>query len=322
LFVTLAVLCLSRSYARQALHRVQEIALPHVEGRIDHMDADPQNRRLYVAALGNNSVEVVDLNQRRVTGSIRDLEEPQGLCYLPASDRIAVANGGDGTVRLFEGRTLAEIARIKLSGDADNVRSDSSRSRIYVGYGDGALGIIDASTFKELGSIALPGHPESFELDPENSRFYVNVPSAKQILVLDAAARTRVSSAGLGDASGNFPMALAKDLHLLFAGCRNPSRLLVLDTRSQHILSMVDIVGDVDDVFYDSKHRCLYLSCGSGFLDVVTENGSKEFTLTARIKTAPGARTSLFVPQMNRFYLAVPHRGDQEAAVWVYDVKP
>lgn len=307
---------------QESLRRVKVIELPHVEGRIDHMDVDLARHRFFVAALGNNSAEAIDLKQGKVIRSISGLDEPQGICYISKSDRIVVANGGDGSVRIFDGSTFAEVKRIKFPADADNVRYDSSLNRIYVGYGDGALGIIDASTFKELGRITLPGHPESFQLDQDGSRIFVNVPTARQIVVLDARKQERISSIALEDESANYPMALNQDILLLFIGCRKPPRLLLIDTKSQRFLSKVDIDSDIDDLFYDSKNRCIYLSCGSGFLDVIRANGSKEFTLTSRIKSAPGARTSLFAPQLNQLFLAVPHRGEQRAAVWVYDVKP
>ncbi|MBI1805201.1 MAG: WD40 repeat domain-containing protein [Ignavibacteriae bacterium] len=321
LILFLAALGVSQTPAQKVLELLREIPLPHVEGRIDHMDVDMAHQQLFVVALGNNSVEIVDLKQGKVVRSINALDEPQGICYIPKSDRIVVANGGDGSVRIFDGSTFAEVERVKFSDDADNVRYDALMNRIYVGFGDGALGIIDASTFKEIGRIALPGHPESFQFGRDSSRIIVNVPSAKQIVVLDARNQKRISSIALEDESANFPMALDRELHLLFIGCRKPSRLLVIDAKSQRILSKVDIDSDTDDISYDQKNRRIYISCGSGFLDVIERNDSSDYTVTSRIKTASGARTSFFALQLNQLFLAIPHRGDQGAAVWVYDVK-
>ena len=180
--------------AQRVLQFVGEIPLPRVEGRIDHMDIDVQNRRLFIAALGNNSVEVVDLKQRKVIRSMTGLDEPQGIRYISKSNKIVVANGGDGSVRIFDGSTFEEAQRIKFADDADNVRYDSSTDRIYVGYGEGAIGLIDALTFKELGVITLPGHPESFQLEQAGSRIFVNVPAAKRIIALDGMNQKQISS--------------------------------------------------------------------------------------------------------------------------------
>jgi DNA-binding beta-propeller fold protein YncE len=311
----------SQTKAEKALQLIHEIPLPHVEGRIDHMDVDLVHKRLFVAALGNNSLEVVDLKQGKVVHSIGGLDEPQGIRYISKADRIVVANGGDGSVRVFDGSSFAEVTRSKFSGDADNVRYDSSSNRIYVGYGDGALGLIDATTFKEIGSIALSGHPESFQFEEGGSRIFVNVPTAKEIVVIDSKNEKQISSIALEDEAANFPMSMDRDNQLLFAGCRKPPRLLVIDSKSQRVVSRIDIDGDTDDILYDSRNKRIYISCGSGFLDVIEGIGSNRYTVTSRIKTASGARTSLFAPGLNQLFLAVPHRSEQRAAVWVYDVK-
>lgn len=310
------------TFAQVPLRLVERIKLPDVQGRIDHMDVDVAGRRLFVAALGNNSVEVVDLNRKTVVHRITGLDEPQGIRYIPKSRRIVIANGGDGSVRVFDGSTFAEVKQISYSGDADNVRYDASMDRIYVGFGDGALGIIDAVTFKEIGTISLPGHPESFQIDQAGPRIFVNVPAARQIVVLDAQKLERISSIPLPDESSNYPMALDPEHHLLFVGTRKPARFLAFDTQSLHLLSKVSIDGDTDDLFCDSRSNSQYVSCGSGYVDVVELQAPARLTVTSRIPTAAGARTSFLAPQLNQFLLAVPHRGAQEAALWVYDTRP
>ena len=143
----------------------QTIPLPGVEGRIDHMSVDIKGQRLFVAALGNNTMEVVDLAQGKRVRSITGLKEPQGIAYLADLDQIIVANGADGTVRTFDGKSFTVISHLTLGDDADNVRYDSTAARILVGHGDGALGFIDAKAQKVISSIKLSGHPESFQLE-------------------------------------------------------------------------------------------------------------------------------------------------------------
>ncbi|MES1263857.1 MAG: hypothetical protein ABUL69_05840, partial [Peristeroidobacter soli] len=140
------------------------ISLGKIAGRIDHLTFDPRRKRVYVAELGNNSVAVVDLEERKLIRTIGGFDEPQGIAYVPASDTIYVANGGDGSLRLFRGDDFSPIAQIALGDDADNVRVDSAGRRVYVGYGNGALAVIDTATRKKVASIPLKGHPEGFQL--------------------------------------------------------------------------------------------------------------------------------------------------------------
>src|SRR5437667_2251240 len=135
------------------LKLVQTITMPGVEGRIDHLNVDVKGQRLFVAALGNNTLEVIDLAQGKRIRSIAGLREPQGVVYIPELDQVVVANGEDGTVRTFDGKSFATVSSLMLGDDADNVRYDSTGSRLVVGYGDGALAFIDAKTHKVIGTV-------------------------------------------------------------------------------------------------------------------------------------------------------------------------
>src|SRR5215813_7810917 len=126
-----------------ALKLEAKIPIGNVSGRIDHMAIDLARQRLFVAELGNNSVGIIDLNGRRTLRTIEGMKEPQGVAYLPALDTLYVANGGDGSVRLFRGPDYAAAGRIDLGDDADNIRLDVPANRIVVGYGSGGLAVID-----------------------------------------------------------------------------------------------------------------------------------------------------------------------------------
>ncbi len=152
------------------LELVRTIPMPGVEGRIDHMAADIQGNRLFVAALGNNTLEVLDVKDGKRLHTITGLHEPQGVAYLPRTGRIVVANGEDGSCRFFDGQTYQPTARIDCKEDADNVRYDDHADRIFVGYGKGALAEIDLAKLKRVTDIRLPGHPESFQLERQGSR--------------------------------------------------------------------------------------------------------------------------------------------------------
>ncbi len=298
------------------------IALPEVRGRIDHMAVDLAGERLFVAALGNNTVEVLDLRVGKRISSITGLNEPQGVIYLPEFQRLFVTNGGDGSCKVFDGNSLGLLDTVKFSADADNIRYEPQTKQVYVGFGAGALGTFDAKTGKHLGDIRLAGHPESFQIEAAGPRIFVNVRPANQVTVIDRKKREVTAIWPLQDAKDNFPMALDETNHRLFIGCRNPAKIIIYDTESGQTVGKLDIAGDVDDLFYDSKTKRLYASCGEGFLHVFQQTDPDHYAVVAKIITAKGARTSLLVPQQGRLYLAVPHRGEQPAEVRVYTLQP
>ena len=302
------------------LQAVQTIPLPDVEGRIDHLAVDLQGQRLFVAALGNNTLEVLDLTAGTRLHTIKGLHEPQGVVFLPESNTLVVTNGHTGTCELFDGTTFQHRSTITLASDADNIRYDVATHTLYVGYGAGALGLIDATRAQHRGDIPLQGHPEAFQLEQAGPRIFVNVPSAHHIAVVDRAARAVITTWPLQDAAANFPMALDETHHRLFVGVRTPPLLLVLDTASGKEMARVPTVGDVDDLFYDAPHRRLYIAGGAGLLSMVAQEDADHYTPVATIPTASGARTALWVPELRRLYLAVPHRGTQGAEIRVYAV--
>jgi len=303
------------------LRLVHTIALAGVEGRIDHMTIDVAGKRLFVAALGNGSLEILDLSKGSLIRSIRELDEPQGVLYLPELQRILITNGGDGTCRAFDSNSLQPLFTLKFSGDADNIRYDRRNKRIYVGYGRGALGIVDPEDDKIEGEVKLPGHPESFQLEELGRRAFVNVPTAWRVAVVDREKRHILSSWRLGSEMMNFPMALDEANHRLFVGCRLPANILVFDTESGRIVAKQGISKDVDDLFYDATRKRIYASCGEGFVDVIEQVDPDRYMRMARVPTAVGARTSLFVAEQDRLYLAVPLRGVQQAEIRVYAVE-
>lgn len=305
-----------------ALQQVQTIPLANVEGRIDHFSVDSQGKRLFLSALGNNTLEVIDLQAGKRVTSISGLKEPQGVLYVPGLNKIFVTNAGDGTCRIFDSKSYRLIDTLRFSSDADNIRYDASWKQVYVGYGEGALGMIDATTNKLLGEIPLRGHPESFQLETSGPRIFVNVPTAGHVAVVDREKRAIVATWPIEEARANFPMALDEPDHRLFVVSRRPARVLVLDARSGKVLVSLPSVSDADDVFYDAAHKRIYISGGKGFLDVFQQDDADHYRRIERIGTASGARTSLFVPELKRLYLAVPHGGSQGAEIRVYEVQP
>jgi len=308
-------------HSQQPLTQAGAIELPKVDGRIDHLAFDPTNQRLYVAALGNNTVEVLDLKNGRHVRSLPGFREPQGIAVAHDRRLVAVANGQGEGVQFVRADDFEMRSATKLGDDSDNVRYDVGLKRLYVGFGNGALAAVNSADGKELGEAKLAGHPESFQLEVSGSHIFVNVPTADQIVVVDRTSMRVVGTWPVTTAKANFPMAIDEANHRLIIGCRRPAKALVYDTSNGKEVASFDIVGDTDDLFYDVARKRLYISGGEGFIDVFQTGDGNRFIRTARIQTAAGARTSLFVGDLNRLYVAVPHRGSQKAEIRIYEAR-
>jgi DNA-binding beta-propeller fold protein YncE len=306
--------------APAALTLEAKIPLGDIRGRIDHLAIDIPRQRLYVAELGNDSVGVVDLKAGKTTRTLTGLREPQGIGYVPTTDAIYIANAGDGSVRVFRAADLASLGQIALGSDADNVRVNKDGSRVFVGYGDGALAVIDPRTQSKVAEIGLKAHPESFRLESAGSRIFVNVPDAHAIAVVDAVSKQQVANWSTGNLRSNYPLALDGSGRVL-AVFRHPSRVGVFDSQDGRLLSSVDTCSDSDDVFIDAKRARLYVICGEGFVDIFSQNKDQLLRI-ARLATAGGARTGLFVPEMDRLYVAERAGFGRPAAIWVLQPVP
>jgi DNA-binding beta-propeller fold protein YncE len=298
-----------------------KIPLGAVAGRIDHFALDPARQLLFVAELGNNSVGIVDLKGRKVVQRLAGLSEPQGVAYHPATSTLYVANAGDGSLRLYQGADFAPAGRIALGDDADNIRMDSWRDRIVVGYGKGALAMIDPASRKKIGDLPLKGHPEGFQIDETGARIFVNVPDALQIAVVDVGSGQQTSTLDTAGATSNFPMAVDADEHQVLVAFRSPPRLMAFGTKAGKLEASLETCRDADDVFVDAARRRIYVSCGEGAIDVFARAGGG-YERLARIATVTGARTSLFATTTDRLYLGVRASAAEPAAIWVFRPGP
>lgn len=356
--LTLAALATLLAAADRAAAAAQEpgpltlvgsIPLKDVEGRLDHLAVDLASRKLFVAALENHSVEVIDLAKRRRVHTIAGINEPQGLLFLPEQNRLFVCSRGDGTCRTFDARTYAEGPWTDLGRNADNIRFDPAAKLILVGSGGepgaGALTAVPITPLLPVAQggqpspphspadflsdrarqadpsleIQLPSHPESFQLDQANHRIFVNVPDEHQIAVLSLGTNLAVSATWPVTAGEkNFPMAFDPASSRLFIATRKPPRLVEYDTTTGRPLYQVPCVGDADDMAFDSTHHRLYIIGGEGFVDVFQAEKGAEPKLLSRVPTAPRARTGLFIPDLNLLAVAAPHTTDSPAAVLLY----
>jgi DNA-binding beta-propeller fold protein YncE len=296
------------------------IPLPGVDGRIDHLTIDVHGKRLFLSALGNNTTEVVDVGGGKPLQSLPDMNEPQGASFVPGVGKLYVANGKSGKLRIFGGSPLKSAGEVDFGEDADNVRFDAAHNLIWVGYQDGTLASMDVASNKRLTNIYIDGHPESFQLEKGGTRIFANVPDAREIEVVDRKQGTILAKWVVPGAEKNFPMALDEANHRIFVGCRKPAKVLVMDMETGKVVAEFDCPGDSDDLFFDPVRKRLYVAGGEGFIEAFEQKGANEYHSLGKIQTAAGARTALFVPDLNRMYLAVPHKGNQGAEVRVYTV--
>jgi DNA-binding beta-propeller fold protein YncE len=300
--------------------QVASIPLPNTNGRIDHMAYDPGLKRLFVAALGNNSLAVVDINSGRFEQSINGFREPQGVVYIPAQDQVYVSNGGTGIVNVLQPNSLAIVANISLGSDADNMRYDSASGLVYIGYGQGAVAVLNPAIRVIHGTVQLSGHPEGFQVDFKSGRMFVNVPTSGYIAVASATTFTVTDRWPLSNTTGNYPMALDPANGRLFVGTRSPAQLMVIDMGTGKTIATLSVPSDPDDIYYDGANGCIYVSSGSGYLTTVKETDPSHYSVVKEIATSTNARTSLLVPEQGLYFVAVPATQDAQAKIIEYRI--
>src|SRR5438067_10412186 len=226
------------AHAEQTTFKLkQTIPLPGVEGRIDHLTLDAASDRLFVCALGNNTVEVLGLRKGERIHSITGLGAPQGIAYIPELNRIFVANDKGGICRIYNGKSFEAVGALDFKDDADNVRYDIATKQIYYELGGGGIGVVNAPEGKKVGLIKLSAHPEAFELEKNGKRIFVNVPNSRHVAVIDRDKGEVTATWKTDLAFANFPMALDETNRRLFVGCRLPSKFVVLDTESGKVIA-------------------------------------------------------------------------------------
>lgn len=307
------------------------ITLANVKGRIDHFSVDVKGQRLFVAAVANHTLEVIDLPSGKQVHTITDLAEPQGVFYDASANRLYVACALDGTTKIYDGTTFRLLSAVKFPDDADNIRYDARSKAVIVGYagakalrnreeGTGGLGFID-SEGKKTGEIVVDAHPESFQLEKTGTHLFVNVPDKQEIEVIDLASHRVIARWPVAAAKNNFPMALDEARHRLFVGTRTPPRLLVLDTDKGREITSSEIAGSSDDLFYDSAKQRVYVLTSQGALDIFQQRDPDHYDHIARLSTPPHMQTGLFVPEWGKLFAAAPNQGEQSAEILVYEVK-
>jgi DNA-binding beta-propeller fold protein YncE len=302
---------------REPMVLTNRVSLPGVMGRIDHFTIDNKHRRVIVAALGNNTVEVVAGFSLTDIHSIPGQDGPQGVLYVPEIDNLLVANEG-GKVNVYEGDKYEFVKALDFDG-ADNLRYDPAARLIYVSYAEG-IGLIDAKTLERLPTVyKFPEQPESYQLEKKGPRIFVNLPIANSVAVLDRRTGERIATWKVPDARTNFSMLLDEANHRLFSVFRNPSTIMVFDTESGKIVAKLPCVVDVDDIWYEPTTKRIYVTGGEGFVDVFHQLDPDHYERIGKVPTFTGARTSVIWGEYRArqgMVIAVPATSNQGAELW------
>jgi DNA-binding beta-propeller fold protein YncE len=317
---------------QEPLRLIQTMALPGVvEGKFDHLAVDIKGNRLFLAARSNKTIEVFDLATGKRIHSISGYGTPHAEYYVPGSNELLVAVGDDGTCKFFRGDTFELIKSVKISVGADSIVYDPGSKYLYIVNGGkdidnnefSLVSVIDATKRENLGDIRVEGAElEAMAVERSGTRLFVNMKTLKQVGIIDRNKRKVVATWPIPEAGVNTPMTFDEAHHRLFVGARVPSEVVVFDTDTGKVVARVPCVGDADDMSYDSARKRIYVTGEEGFISVIAQTDADHYQPIAKIKTRPNARNSLFVPELNRFFVGVPRDGNQEAEVLVFQVQP
>jgi hypothetical protein len=317
----------SQEGGKEPLRLVQTIPLPNVKGRLDHIDVDVKGKRLFVAGLENGTFEVVDLQAGKWVDSIPGFKKAQGALFVPELNKLFLASGDDGMLRIFRGDTLELLDSIRLEPGPNRVVYEPKSKLVYVGYGGkdagkdyGEIGIIDATQDKHVGDLKVVAHPSELLLDKSGTTLFVFSSVANRLHVIDASKRQVVSTWAVtsehpGDAA--FDEATSR----LFIGTRTPAEMIVMDSKSGREVAHLTTAESMDGVYFDAGRKRVYVSGGRdlsvGFAYVYQQKDADHYETIGKIPTRGGAGTSFWSPELNRYYVAAPAT-DKEAAILVY----
>lgn len=303
----------------------EQIPVPGVAGRLDHFTADAKRKRLFVSALGNNTVEVIDVFAGKVMHSIKGLAQPQGPLYVPSVDKLYVANAEDGQVRVYDGATYTLRKTIDFGKNPDNMRYDEASKTVFVGFGeedDAGIAMINPKTDERIGQVyKTGGHPESFQVESKGGRIFVNVPDAGMVVESIERKTGAVTKWPLKDLRGNYAMALNEEDNRLYTITRKTPMLVVLDTEAGTEVARLRAAGECDDVYFDASRKRIYVIGAEGFISVFQENDPDHYELLANVPSGIGIRTGYFFTKRDRFYVGVPAKGNEPAQVWTYEAE-
>lgn len=316
---------------RSPLKLVKSVDLPQYSGDFDHFAADVNGNRLFLAAEDHGTLEVFDLKSTKWLKTVKGFDVPHSILYFPNSQKLFVTDGGDSMSKVLRADDLRILQNITLAPGADSLAYDSAAHLAYVVAGgkdvhmtESVISVIDTSDFTKKAELKLDSaHVEAMALESKSERLFVNVTDRNEIDVIDRSKMAVIDRWRLHDAGENSPMALDEANHRLFVVCRNPAKLVMFDTTSGKQIGTWDTAGHSDGMAFDSAHNRIYVPGGEGYIAVYQQRGSDRYELIAKVPSAPGAKTCLLVPELNRLYVAVsPGEGKVGGRVLAYDTQP
>jgi DNA-binding beta-propeller fold protein YncE len=329
LFVTLAVSLNAKDEV--PLKLVEAIPLPGLkDGDFDHFAADVDGHRLFLTAEENGKVLVLDSSSNKLIRTIEGAKAPHAILYRNDLNKLFVVEGDASAVKVYDSNSYQPVDEIKVSIDADSIAYDQNTKYMYVVNGGreahtafSLISVIDTNTSKKLRDIKIDSNRvEAIVLEKSGSRLFCNITGKNAVGVLDRTKSILTATWPLPAAyKQNVAMAFDEANHRLFVVTRNPGRLIVLNSDNGKTITSLPAVGLVDDMSYDAKQKRIYLA-GDQFVDVFEQMDPDHYVLLARVPGSFRAKTAILVPELNRYYLAVPHHGGKDAEVRVYDTQP
>lgn len=318
----------SQENAKQPLRLVQTIPLPNVKGRLDHMDVDVKGKRLFVAGLENGTFEVVDLAAGKWLRSIPGFKKSQGALFVPALNKLFLASGDDGMVRVFRGDTFELLDAIHLDTGPNRIVYEPKSKLVYVGYSGkdagkdyGEIGIIDAQTDKVVGEIKVTAHPSELLLDKAGKTLFVFVSIASEVQVIDTNKREVLSTWPV-TSKRNGDGAFDESTSRLFIGTRTPAEMVVMDSKSGKEIVHLPTPENMDGVYFDAKRKRIYVSGGrdlaTGSVYVYLQKDPDHYETIGKIPTRQGAGTSFWSPEFDRYYVATQATDKEPATILVF----
>jgi DNA-binding beta-propeller fold protein YncE len=317
----------AKSQDAPPLKLAQTLTLPaDVKGNFDHFGVDLKNDRLFATPEGYKAVLVFELKSGKPLHTIKGIGKPHAVLYREDLNRIYITDGDAGDVKIFDGKTYALLSSVKLLEDSDSIGYDPKTKYLYVDNGGGdvhqtysMLSVVDTTAGKKLADIKIDGDTlEAMALEPSSPKLYVNNRAKNQVEVVDREKREVVASWPVTKCKTNVAMALDEAGHRLFIGCRT-AQMAVLDTESGKEITALPMTKGVDDVIYDPASKRIYAAC-DGDVDVYQQSSPDEYKLLAKVPTGPLGRTARLVPELKKFFVAVPQHGTDPAKILVFDV--
>ena len=329
--VFLALVAAVWAQQKPVLEPLQTIPLPELkDGDFDHFTPDVAGGRLFATAEENSKVLVFDLKTNKLIHTISDLKAPHSMLYRADLKKLFVVDGDLGEIKIYETDSYKPVGSIKLKEGADASSYDPSTKYLYVVNGgkdaklpNAYITVVDTSTAKTVGEIKVDSNDvEGMAIEKSGSRIYVVIRGNNSVEVFDRTKRTLLATWSIAT-EGKKPTAIAfdEDGHRLFVGTRDPGKLIVLDTESGKVVSSMPAAAMVDDMAYDAQRKRIYFA-GTLFIDVFQQSDPDHHIQVGHIPTAFRAKTGVLIPELNRFYLAVPHHEKQVAEIRIYNVLP